>query len=485
MPSGRTSYPELLRLLAEVGEGVYLLDEQRRIVFANQSLADWLNVAPADLVGRTCRYQSGDGELLAASADALCPPPEVFQGQKATGVVCKPAADGHLERRCADFIPLAGEAGQSMGVLAIVHAEAPSADEETSGVISAFDGQISTGGAESRHLHELIQRFRQQMARWSGVERLAGESPAMVRVREQIKLAAGGTAAVLIVGPPGIGKQHVASAIHAATQRQWADLPNIGVRPASPANHQGTLMPVSCAALPPEVLLSTVAAMSDRHSRAAGEPLSTLLLVDVHRLAAEVQPEMVRWMDARPPNLRVISTSPEPLETLSQREAFRADLAQRLSTLVIHLPPLAQRRDDIPLLAQMFLEELNGQGGKQLRGFKPEAMDRLALYDWPGQVDELAATVRQAFAQAESFEITAADLPKQLRLAAEAARFPRQPPEPIDLEKFLARVEAELIDRALRQAKGNKSQAARLLGMTRPRLYRRMVQLGLEVGEGE
>ena len=203
-------------------------------------------------------------------------------------------------------------------------------------------------------------------------------------------------------------------------------------------------------------------------------------------MAADVQPDLLRWLDSVPPNLRVISTSVEPLETLAQRGEFRPDLAQRLSTLVIHLPPLTERREDIPPLAQMFLEDLNAQGGKQLRGFKPEALDHFALYDWPGQVDELAAAVRQAFAQAEGFEIACSDLPKQLHLAAEAARFPRLPPPvPIDLEQFLAQVEAELIDRALRQAKGNKSQAARLLGMTRPRLYRRMVQLGLEPGEEE
>src|SRR5262249_17443143 len=159
--------------------------------------------------------------------------------------------------------------------------------------------------------------------------------------------------------------------------------------------------------------------------------------------------------------------------------------ARRLSTLVIELPPLVQRRDDIPLLAQMFLEELNAAGGKQLRGFAADAMDRLTLYDWPGQIDELSAMVRQAFSQAEGYEITSADLPKQLRLAAEAARHPRPVVESIDLEKFMTQVEAELIERALRQAKQNKSQAARLLGMTRPRLYRRMVQLGLARPEEE
>jgi DNA-binding NtrC family response regulator len=261
-------------------------------------------------------------------------------------------------------------------------------------------------------------------------------------------------------------------------------------QPASSANHHsgianqhGALVPVSCSVLPPDQLRSTIWGYSERGKTTGSTGLSTLLLLDVDQLALEVQSEIVRWLDGNPQNLRVMSTARESLEGLARRGGFRADLAMRLSTLVIELPPLADRRDDIPLLAQMFLEDLNAQGGKQLSGFKAEALDRLSLYDWPGQVDELAATVRQAFSQAEGFEITPSDLPKQLRLAAEAARHPRPVVETIDLEKFLTRVEAELIERALRQSKGNKSQAARLLGITRPRLYRRMVQLGLEPGE--
>src|SRR4029078_10537666 len=91
--------------------------------------------------------------------------------------------------------------------------------------------------------------------------------------------------------------------------------------------------------------------------------------------------------------------------------------------------------------------------------------------------------VRESCAAAEGVEVTSDDLPKRLRLAAEAARFPRKRVEPIELEKLLARIETELIQRALQQAKGNKSQAAKLLGLNRPRLYRRMVQLGLESAE--
>jgi DNA-binding NtrC family response regulator len=299
------------------------------------------------------------------------------------------------------------------------------------------------------------------------MDRLVGKSPAIQRVREQIKLSTSGNSTVIIVGPPGVGRQHVARTIHFA------------------ASTHGMQFSISCSALPPDQLQSTISMFCQRIKTASAAGPTTLLLTDVDRLSSEGQSEIIRWLDSAPPNVQVVSTAQERLEVLAGLGSFRADLAQRLSTLVIELPPLADRRDDIPLLAQMFLEELNAQGDKQLRGFASEAMDRLYLYDWPGQVDELAAVVRQAFSQAEGFEITPADMPKQLRLAAEAARHPRPVSEIIDLEKFLTRVESELIERALRQSKGNKSQAARLLGITRPRLYRRMVQLGMAGAEEE
>jgi DNA-binding NtrC family response regulator len=228
------------------------------------------------------------------------------------------------------------------------------------------------------------------------------------------------------------------------------------------------------------MLLSTIHSLVSRRAMPEDVAPSTLLLMDARRLPAEVQPELARLLSGAPKNVRVIATALESLDAPVAAGQFRADLASLLSTLVIELPPLASRRSDIPLVAQLLVEDWNSQSDKQLRGFTTEAMDCLCQHDWPGQIDELAGVVREACQQAESFEVSAVDLPKRMRLAADAARFASQPPQPIDLEKFLAQVETELIERAMRLAKGNKSRAAALLRLNRPRLYRRMVQLGLE-----
>jgi DNA-binding NtrC family response regulator len=148
------------------------------------------------------------------------------------------------------------------------------------------------------------------------------------------------------------------------------------------------------------------------------------------------------------------------------------------------MPPLAERTVDLPLLGQALLEGINAAGNKQVGGFTPEALDLLAGYAWPGNCDELTAVVAESHARAAGTEIGPRDLPKRLHLAADASHAPPRVTEPIHLEEFLARTERELIERALGRAKGNKSRAAKLLGLTRPRLYRRMVQLGLEPPAG-
>jgi DNA-binding NtrC family response regulator len=175
--------------------------------------------------------------------------------------------------------------------------------------------------------------------------------------------------------------------------------------------------------------------------------------------------------------LQPIGTARRRLLELAAEGTFREDLAYALSTLVIELPALNERRDDIPLLAQAFVEEMNAEGKQQRSGFTPEALDLLTAYPWPENADELAVVVREASRRAGGPLIAASDLPRKIHLAADAAAHPPMREQSIVLPDFLDRIEAELIERALRQTKGNKAQAARLLGINRPRLLRRLTQL--------
>jgi transcriptional regulator with PAS, ATPase and Fis domain len=455
MPSAKSFTQEALRLLQSAGQGVYLLDEDRRILLINDALSAWLGIAAAELQGRFCRFQSAATDPLEAAADGLSPPPEAFHGKRVVGVLSKYSADGSSQRRRVEFLPLLADADEVFGVIGLVDRTDLAGDESTPESDPAKTD-------EPLRLHELTARLRKESAKLHALDRLAGQSPEMVRVRAQVKLAAATNVPVLIVGPPGIGRQHVARTIHFATPQT------------------GLFTPVACGTLPAEILREIITSISPRRAPVKELPVATILLADVDQLPPDIQEELVRTLAGSAPSARILSTSTTPLEELVEAGKLRSDLAHLLGTLVIELPTLHARHGDIPAIAQFLLEDLNAKETKQLRGFSADAMDRLMEHDWPGQIDELASVVRDAFQAAEGYEVTADDLPKRMRLAAEAARYTPQPPKPIDLEGFLARIETELIERALHLAKGNKTSAARLLGLNRPRLYRRMVQLGLE-----
>lgn len=239
-------------------------------------------------------------------------------------------------------------------------------------------------------------------------------------------------------------------------------------------------MPLECGLLDADLLHSTLRAAGAAAGGGPAEPLGgTLLLCDADRLPTEAQAALVAALSSPNSPWRAIATAASALVDLARRGLFREDLAALLSTLTIRLPPLSERRDDVPLLAQALLEEQNARGGKQLGGFAPEALDRLCAYNWPRGLDELAQVVAESHVRAAGALVVRADLPERLHVAAEIAARPRRKEEPIQLDEFIARIERELVRRALARSKGNKAKAARLLGLNRPRLYRRMLQLGL------
>jgi len=450
MAPGGTRSVELVKLLHATAQPIYVLDDERTLVFCNQALLDWTGQSADELLGKSCTYHS-DPSVTGPEAVAadLCPPPAALAGEETTGIVLRADPSGNLSRRQARFLPLRGNEDELAGILAIV---------ETDDLPETEAPQPSQSEAE--WLHEKLQAFHRQMAARLRADRLVGESLAIRRVRSQVTAASQTSASVLIVGPPGSGRQRVAEAIH-----HCGDAPSAGA-----------LIPLACSLLAPELIVSTIKALAMKQP----PPGHALLLNDADCLAPEVQPALAELFSHKSWSLRLIATARCGLEEAAAEEGYHPNLAMLLSTMVISLPPLAERREDIPLLAQRSLEQCNARGKRQLAGFAPEAMDRLCAYSWPGNADELAAMVTEAHRRAEGTEIAVADLPEQIHLAAAAAAHPRRVEETIVLDEYLARIERELIVRALARSKGNKAKAARLLGMTRPRLYRRLVQLGLE-----
>lgn len=441
------------RLLDEAAEPVYALDAKRQIALANRALGAWLGVEPDELIGRRCDYDAASGnDALAAACAALCPPPEAFAGSVTDGAVSR-LAGGELpfERRAAHFVRLAGKEATEALLLVVVEP------------IDSKDKPDTSPAIAPERLHSLLLKLRGELGRRFHSSQLVGQSAAIAKVREQVRIAAEARARVLIVGPPGSGREHVARTIHYGQN----------------STSIGPLVPIACSLVDAEQMQASLASLLRRQYESPTDRPPAALLLDVDRLRPDAQQELAGFLHLPKIELHTLATSRTSLQRLAAKGRFRADLAHELSTLTISLPSLAKRREDIPLLAQHFLEQANSAEGRQLSGLQPSAIELLAQLPWNGNLDELAEAVRAACQRATGTRVMLADLPDWVHLALDAAaRQPRDEP-PIQLDEFLANIEKELLARALARTRGNKSKAAELLGLTRQRLLRRLALLGL------
>lgn len=435
------------RLLESSPSPVYLCDSQGRFAFANEAFEKWLEVGSEKLIGLPLPYSTATtGAAALEVTSSLAPPPDAYRGVRRQAVVIAPLPSGNSTRRRVDFVPLPEAAGH-YAVLAIVATE----ESDTS---EALENAASSAAAHAA-LGELRRRFGARFM----LPQLIGASPLMKQVREQVQVAACGSARTLILGPPGSGREHVARTIHQL-------------------RGGGGLAPLLGPAATAEQLQGTVMALLKRSQGASGSK-PTLLLLDADQLDPAAQLELAGLLQLPGMEFTTLATARRSLQRLAQRGRYRADLAFALSTLTVKVPALVKRADDIPLLAQFFLEQANAQGGKQLSGFSSDALDDLAGYEWPGNVQELSHVVAEAFERAAGPVITPAELPAILRIAADAVAHPKRETEKIQLDAVLEEVEKEILGRALSLARNNKTLAAEFVGISRQRLIRRLVQFGL------
>ncbi len=447
MAASRRFANDLLHALDGVTVPICLFDERRTVQFANTACGDWIGFPPPDLVGKRASYHVSSESSPEAAVNRICPPPEAFAGNRIRSLVY--AADDHsMRRRWADFLPLA--VGDGFVVLAIL------------GAADAGDDEATALADDSQQLRDRVARFREEHAHKFRLDRLIGDSPAIQQVREQVRAAIASRANTLVTGPAGSGREHVARTIFYGSRQEGEQL-----------------LPVNCRLATDESLTSLVASLATRPRGLS----ATVLLLHLDSMPDTIHSELWRFIKSRIRDTRFIATSKAQSDAAVNKPQLDPELVVYIATITIRMPMLNERRQDIPLLAQLLLEELNASGDKQVRGFSARAIDELVAYHWPRNADEMVEFVSAAHASAETAEVRPDDFPKRLRFAAEASRRPRRQPETIVLDEFLAEVERELIQRAVNVAKGNKARAARLLGLTRPRLYRRMVQLGLELAE--
>lgn len=312
------------------------------------------------------------------------------------------------------------------------------------------------------------------------LENVIGKSEAMRQLIEMVAAVAPSEATVLITGESGTGKELIAKAIHFNSPRK-----------------KGPLITVNATALSEHLMESELfghekGAFTGADKRREGLFVKahhgSIFLDEIGDMSPAMQIKLLRVLQEREVlpvgadkpvavDVRILTATNLDLPLEVEAKRFREDLYYRLNVVNLHLPPLRERKEDIPLLLQHFLEHYAEKNRKVLQGFTPQAMDLCLKYDWPGNVRELENAVERAVILAPGHFITERELPLTLTRMREA---PEPPSEALSGRQTLEEVERQAIQATLEQTGGNKSEAARVLGISRATLHKKLARYELE-----
>jgi len=327
---------------------------------------------------------------------------------------------------------------------------------------------------------EVKRQYRealQELQKRSQFSNIIGKSDAMRRIFEVVQLVSASKASVLITGDSGTGKEMIADAIHYNSERK--DKP---------------LIKVHCAALSESLLESELfghergaftGAVARKRGRFELAHRGTIFLDEIGEVSPGVQIKLLRVLQDKSfervggeetieVDCRIIAATNRELKEAIRQGQFREDLYYRLNVVNIHLPPLRERKEDIPLLISSFLTEFAQAGGKRIEGIDPKARTALYNYPWPGNVRELRNCLESAVVLSRTNLITLEDLPPHIRTDADKNYVK------LSLGLSLAEAEAQLIRAELLAQNGNKTRAAEVLGIGRKTLHRKIQEYGLE-----
>ncbi len=332
---------------------------------------------------------------------------------------------------------------------------------------------------ELRALREENRRLKDELGRRYGLDNIIGRSDKMQEVFSAVLRVAPTRVTVLLAGESGIGKDLIARAIHQHSPRQ--DRP---------------FVKISCSAIPENLMESELfgyekgaftGASASRVGKFEQADGGTVFLDEIGDVPPSIQVKLLRVLQEREferlgsnktiaVDVRVIAATNQDLRAALEQGAFREDLYYRLNVVPINIPPLRERKEDISFLVEHFLAKYSEETGARIQGLTPAALRKLSNYHWPGNVRELENILQRGMVLAKGPWIDASDI--ELDVSApvtDSGQAPLLPPG-LTLEQY----EQDLIREALRRAGGNKSQAARLLGLTRNALRYRLTQMGIE-----
>jgi DNA-binding NtrC family response regulator len=343
--------------------------------------------------------------------------------------------------------------------------------------------QVIGKALEIRALRDENRKLKEELGRRYEFDNIIGRSPAMQEIFATIERVGPTRATVLLAGESGVGKDLIARAIHFHSPRR--DRP---------------LVKINCSAIPENLMESELfgyekGAFTGANLTKPGKfeqaDTGTVFLDEIGDVPAVIQVKLLRILQEREferlgsnvtrhIDVRVVAATNQDLRAALEQGTFREDLYYRLNVVPLNIPPLRERKQDIPFLANHFIHKLAPDTGNRVDAITDRAMEKLIAYHWPGNVRELENVIERGLVMCTGTELDAADIKLESApgpgSASRAQGDSHFVPEGMSLDQF----EQEIIREALRRADGNKSQAARLLGLTRNALRYRLTQMGME-----
>ncbi len=440
------------RLLDSMAEGVFTLDTQGRITSWNPAMERITGYACGEAIGRTCRFLK-----FSKCFDQTCPSSLAECGIFKKGTV--DPTECQLEHKNGRHISVIKNAR-------VVN----NREGECLGVVETITDLTEL--TQARRKVEQAQRKLLEIYQFGNI---IGKSHAMQEIFNAIRVAAKSDATVLIQGESGTGKELVASAIHYNSERG-----------------QGPMVTVNCSALTESLLESEIfghvrgaftGAHRDRMGRFEEADTGTLFLDEIGDISPFIQLKLLRAIQEkqiervgdsskRNVDIRIITATHKELYELVRSGNFREDLYYRLKVFPIYLPPLRNRREDIPLLTRHFIQKFNKKTGKRIQDLSPDAMRILMDYNWPGNVRELENAIEHGFVLANGDQLGIFDLPVEIR---QMEYYAARPPEThVSRTKPQQKVTRPLLLELLHECDWNKAEVARRLGRSRTSVWKYM-----------
>ncbi len=448
------------RIIDTMHDALMIIGKDGDILSVNRSFEEMTGFSSAEVAGKPCTMLKCDACEKAINSEG--------------GGWCKLFEAGHEEiRRCRCHIL------KKDGTWLPALKNASVLYDEDGTILGAVETLTDT--SEIDRLDRRVAFLSRQLDETDGYCGLIGRSDAMKNVFGIVEKAADSDAPVVVYGETGTGKELVARAIHERGARRT-----------------GPYVQVNCAALNESLLESELfghikgsftGAYRDRKGRFESADGGTLFLDEIGDIPSSIQVKLLRALETQrfervgedrtvSVNVRIVTATNKNLVELISRNQFREDLYFRINVLPIRLPPLRERKDDIPLLVNTFVHRLRERSGKRIEGVKREALDTLMDYPWPGNVRELKSVLEYAFTVADRNLIDCGHFPPDIGGCAGRAATMRASSKPTD-EKD-AKERRELID-ALERAGGNRTAAAAILGVSRVTVWNRMRKYGINL----